>query len=530
MLDADIFDGLSALEILNLSNNSLSMLDADIFDPLSALEILFLHNNSLEMLDADIFDGLDALTEINLNNNALSMLDADIFDGLSALTTLNLANNDLMTLPDGIFSDLTNLVAVNVAGNPEDDSDPLTLTVVATESSPGSVAIEVAQAAPFAVAATLTIQGGTFSGNNTTTSVTLSTGMIRSIPVAYTIETDGISATISLTISSPTNTEIENGFALDPVTAEISGYSGFQLASGPGLTLQTGICNRTPAVQTALLAAINTPPPNPLVTCDAVTTAQLAAIASLNLGDGTPSDDTDDITALQAGDFAGLTGLGTLFLNGHLFTTLPTDIFSDLGNLTNLFMQFGALTTLEEGAFNGLDSLRTLNMSDNSFSTLVADRFSGLTELRTLNLDSNNLTELPAGLFSGLTNLTTVTVQNNPNLGGNLTLTVTPKETTSGMAAIEVVEGIPFTSVTATVTITNGTFDSNSMTTITGVEIVKGETQSAEFAYTADANQSTITLAVSNLVSDPGNILDSTNYNGFMLAGKRRRDDSSGNL
>ena len=43
---------------------------------------------------------------------------------------------------------------------------------------------------------------------------------------------------------------------IDTTTA-VSGYSGFQLATGPGLFVGTGVCNRTPQVRDTIVAAIN---------------------------------------------------------------------------------------------------------------------------------------------------------------------------------------------------------------------------------------------------------------------------------
>ena len=343
-LDANIFADLSSLRLLDLSVNSLETLDADIFDGLSALENLNLRDNSLSTLDADIFDGLSALEVLFLHNNSLTTLDADIFDGLAALTALNLANNDLTgLLPDGIFSDLTNLVAVNVAGNPEDDSDPFTLTVVATESGSGSAAIEVAQGVPFDVTATLSITGGNFSGNPTT-SVTLSRGMIRSIPVSYAVDTAAISATITVTISSPANDQIDGEYSVDPILG-FSGYSGFQLASGPDLTVQTGICNRTSQVQTALLAAITE-----TNDCAMVTIAQLETITNLDLN-------SQSIASLQSGDFAGLSALTALDLRNNDLTGLDANIFAGLSALTSLDLGGNDLTELDADIFAGLSAL-----------------------------------------------------------------------------------------------------------------------------------------------------------------------------
>ena len=116
-LDEDIFDGLTALETLNLSTNSLTTLDEDIFDGLTALETLNLGSNSLTTLDEDIFDGLTALATLDLSRNDLTTLPADVFAGLTSLSTLDLGFNGLTTLDADIFDGLTALIDLRIGGN-----------------------------------------------------------------------------------------------------------------------------------------------------------------------------------------------------------------------------------------------------------------------------------------------------------------------------------------------------------------------------------------------------------------------------
>ena len=313
----------------------------------------------------------------------------------------------------------------------------------------------------------------------------------------------------------------------------------------------TGFCARTPAVQTVLLRLIGGG-----VTCQTVTNTDLARI-----GDDDPVSGINsplllvNIPSLQSGDLAGLTNLKTLIaFQSRSLTTLPADIFTDLTNLKTLNLYSNGLTDLDRTLFNPLTSLTSLNLFDNALTTLDAEIFDGLIALETLNLQSNaltmlpsdifddlqnlqllnvsgnRLTELPDGIFSGLRRLEGVDVSGQEDSSGNaiglLPLTVTPKMVSDGIAVLEVAAGVPFDGVTATLEITGGTF-SNGMTTMDGVEIVKGETQSASFPFllTALSGDMIVTEISSpmddeiddNYAFDP-DIFGFMGYGGFALA------------
>ena len=143
-------------------------------------------------------------------------------------------------------------------------------------------------------------------------------------------------------------------------------------------TPAAGICGRTEEVRDALVALI------PGVSdCAAVTTAQLAAITG-------PLDlFGKNITALAAGDFAGLTALTELALFDNDLTALPDDVFDGLIALRNLYLESNDLTTLPGEVFDGLTALETLSLSSNELKKLPDGVFDDLTSLKTLDLSIN---------------------------------------------------------------------------------------------------------------------------------------------
>ncbi len=88
------------------------------------------------------------------------------------------------------------------------------------------------------------------------------------------------------------------------------------------------ICDRTPEVQQAIMDA------NDVDECYYVT---LARVDRLNIA-------SKGLTALQAGDFDGLTSLRVLLLNGNQLTSLPEGVFDGLTSLQTLSLSANQLT------------------------------------------------------------------------------------------------------------------------------------------------------------------------------------------
>ena len=139
-----------------------------------------------------------------------------------------------------------------------------------------------------------------------------------------------------------------------------------------------GICSRTEAVRNTFLTKISD-----ISDCADVTSTHLATIASFIFLR------PQDITALAAGDFDGLTSLTSLTLGDNMLSTLPAEVFDDLTSLMTLSLRENRLSTLPAGMFDGLTSLMTLQLQNNMLSTLPAGVFNVLILLTRLNLGGN---------------------------------------------------------------------------------------------------------------------------------------------
>ena len=449
-LPSDVFSGLSSLTSLNLDSNDLSSLPAGIFDELTNLTGIYLDSNDLSSLPAGIFDELTNLTTLDLGTNDLSSLPAGIFDELTNLTDLRLYYNPLRTLPVGIdkltnltrlfldeiglrtlpadlFDGLTALELIRLNGNQlselpaglfdgltaltglvlnSNSVDPLPLTVSLEPVGVGQFKAIALPGAPFDIGLSVSVTNGSISGGATT--LTIPVGSLESQPLTV-LRTPGTTAAVAVDIGPlpgiPTDVD-QYGYRL---------HGGYTLVKSSDLPLEIfsllagGICDRTPQVQTAILAELQAQNPSPS-TCGEVTQAHLATgITSLFLNG-------QSITALQADDFAGLTGLTELRLYDNQLTTLPADLFDGLTALTTLYLNGNQLSSLPDGLFDGLSSLTTLYLYSNSVDPLPL----------TISLEKVGADQVkavaPAGAPSDL--VLPLTVTNGSISGGATTITI----------------------------------------------------------------------------------------------------------
>ena len=164
----------------------------------------------------------------------------------------------------------------------------------------------------------------------------------------------------------------------------------------------SGICDRTPAVRTAILGRISG-----ITNCRDVTSSHLSGIT------GTLSVSGASLTSLQENDFDGLSNLYTLLLSNNSLSSLHEDFFDDLTSLGILSLSNNSLSSLEEDIFSHLTSLRTLHLNNNSLSSLHVDIFDDLTVLQVLYLNNNSLSSLHEDIFDGLTSLEDLRLNNN---------------------------------------------------------------------------------------------------------------------
>ncbi len=112
------FQGLDSLETLNLSFLQISNVHADAFSDLVRLQQLYLsHNYSLSKLGKGVFNSLSRLATLDLSNCELPWLDRDVFSALKSLESLSIGGNQFESLPTGVFNGLVNLRSLDASSN-----------------------------------------------------------------------------------------------------------------------------------------------------------------------------------------------------------------------------------------------------------------------------------------------------------------------------------------------------------------------------------------------------------------------------
>ena len=139
---------------------------------------------------------------------------------------------------------------------------------------------------------------------------------------------------------------------------------------GSAVALTGGVCERTPQVRDALVAAVAGASDCSEVDDDDDNIDELAGI------EGTLRLEGLDIAALKPGDFAGLSGVTRLYLNDNALSALPAGVFDGLGAVTQLRLNDNALGagSIEDGVFEPLTGVSQLDLRQNPGSASFVPR------------------------------------------------------------------------------------------------------------------------------------------------------------
>ena len=166
---------------------------------------------------------------------------------------------------------------------------------------------------------------------------------------------------------------------------------------------------------------------------------------------------------------------------------------------TTLYLNNRNITALESGDFDGLTGLTELRLNNNQLVSLPEGIFDGLTALGNLNLYNNQLSSLPDGIFEGLTSLTTIRL--GRNTVDPLLLTVSLEKVAGGQFKAVAPTGTTFDFVLP-ISVTNGSITGGA----SSVTILQGSVESETFTVTRTAGTTAdVTVDIGTLPSLPRN-------------------------
>ena len=256
------------------------------------------------------------------------------------------------------------------------------IIVSLTKVGEGQLKATATASAPFDIVLPLTVNSGTGAS-----SATIPANSTES-EVLTVSRTPGTTLPVSVDIGDLPNvpsTHSEYALFKSPSRLSVQVIDG---VPGGGVP----VCDRTPEVRDSIVKAA------PVGSCGEVTEAHLSGITALYLLNN------QNIKALNAGDFSGMSSLTSLDLGYNNLTTLPDGIFDGLTSLGKLDFYAGNFTSVPDAVL-GLTSLTSLNLGYNPLSSLPAGTFDRLTQLTRLDLSGDNLGALPVGIFDHLTEL-----------------------------------------------------------------------------------------------------------------------------
>ncbi len=190
---------------------------------LAGIDTLDLGGTGIESVQPGDFSGLDSLLLLDLSGNRIEQVPGTAFSGLSMLRSLDLAGNRVESLPRAIFAGLSSLTELRLAGNP---GAPfiIRLELLRTDvtrlgaAGPASIALAVAEGAPFPVTLSLVVENGVASGPG----LSLGTGETLGRPI---------------TVEGPAADSGATRLATGTLPAPPAGFDGLELRASAPLLL-----------------------------------------------------------------------------------------------------------------------------------------------------------------------------------------------------------------------------------------------------------------------------------------------------
>ncbi|XP_074033247.1 uncharacterized protein [Leptinotarsa decemlineata] len=344
-------NGPKALRKLSLVNNRIDTIQSQAFKSQEYLEYIDLSNNFISLIESSAFSPLQKLKFLKLAHNRLARFNSDVFQGSDNLLLLDLSENFISEFPSVALKAFTNLRYLNLSSNLIQNLDNTHLSSLQSLYQLDLGRNNLANIVP-----------GTFLGLKQLTKLDISVNSLR------TIEDDAFEGLDNLEFLNLK----DNNILLIPASA---------LGRLPRLSSLQLDYNRVAALSADILRSV----------ADKVT----KLIISKNI-----------VRELPPASFQYFQQLQTLDLSRNLLNSLNAEAFTGLENtLIELDLSQNRITNLA-GAPLALLKIEKLDLSDNHLTEISANAFSMVPTLQHLNLSRNiHLGNIPVTLLHKLQEL-----------------------------------------------------------------------------------------------------------------------------
>ena len=378
---------------------------------------IFLSRRGITMLRAGDFAGMPNVRGVRLENNQLTSLPSNVFNGLSSVTQIRLDGNQLTSLPSNVFNGLSSLQTLRLDGNqltslPSNVFNGLSsLRVLLLDGNPDLIVPEASFFDNQSLTSLLTLRMG--SGVPNDEEIAPYRAAIGNTLTLLRLDVEDAATTCG---TSPLQGRTKK--VVDKIVQRISGVNDCADATSTHLENLTFLLlsrSQISALRAGDFAGMSglrilSLSDNDLTSLPEDIFDGLSNLRTLSLTN-------NDLNSLHRDTFEGLSNLGEnnalVSLEGNELTYIDGGTFRDQQNLTTLFLRKNKLASLHGDAFDGLSGLKTLYLDENELSSLHEDTFEELSSMTRLHLQHNQLSSLHKDLFNGLTNLRELDLNSN---------------------------------------------------------------------------------------------------------------------
>ena len=344
-LSYDILRSVQGLEELSLAYNIIREIPKNTFQDLSNLKILNLYGNQIAVIDQDTFAGTeDNLEYVDLGYNIIEEISPDI--SLPALKFLNLAKNKLKNV-DGAFNLLSTLNVLILREN------------------------LIEKVTPF-----------TFTGMDNLISIDLSKNYIRDIePNVF-----NNNYLNEVNMSSNLLKELEAETFVNLPILEILDLSHNNINN-----IQNGAFDAIPRLKRLYLNH------NRLSSYKGDFFANMDNDTDLHTLDLS----YNELTYLYPESFQYHPQLSMVNFAHNKFSFFPTQFIRNLKYLKSLKLDYNLIKTIDDEDFANLESLQDLDLSHNDLNTVSGTAFQNSSQLQRINLSHNRISDMKSDTFLG---------------------------------------------------------------------------------------------------------------------------------